>query len=114
MKPKRIKKLLRKYIAWWVHWTGLGYWDIGVTFEDMCEENLDRCGISHVNWEYLTANLTFYIKPLRRVSPATIELAVVHELMHVLLNEMRENGIDHEERCATQLQKAFVWVKGAK
>jgi predicted SprT family Zn-dependent metalloprotease len=41
----------------------------------------------------------------------SIEKIVVHELMHVFLNEMREKGIDHEERVATMLSQAFLWVK---
>lgn len=114
MKPKQIKKLLRKNIAWWVHWTGLGYWHIGIVFKEKCKENPYRCGYCEVNWKYLVSTVTFYIKPLKSQSPATIERVVIHELMHILLNEMRAKGIDHEERVATQLQKAFSWVKGAK
>ena len=46
-----------------------------------------------------------------RLSKKEIEKVVVHELMHVFLNETREEGIDHEERVATQLQKAFFWIR---
>lgn len=35
------------------------------------------------------------------------------KLMHVFLNEMREEGIDHEERVATMLSKAFLWTREA-
>jgi len=41
-----------------------------------------------------------------------IERAVVHELCHILVNEMREDEIHHEERVVTGLQKAFMWVAG--
>ena len=31
-----------------------------------------------------------------------------------LVNEMREQGIDHEERVVTMLSKAFVWVRSLR
>ena len=75
-------------------------------------------GYCDVEWKYLTARVTFYPKAMRHLTEREIEWAVIHELMHVFLNEMRvmstETGQDHEERVATQLQKAFWWVKGAK
>lgn len=45
------------------------------------------------------------------MSDEEIEYVVVHELMHVFLNEMREQGQQHEERVATLLAKAFLWVR---
>jgi predicted SprT family Zn-dependent metalloprotease len=69
-----------------------------------------------VEWKYQTATITLYPKTMRHLTPEEIENTVIHEIMHVFLNEMRAWSIDtdHEERCATQLQKAFSWVKNAK
>ena len=36
------------------------------------------------------------------------------ELCHALVNEMREQGIDHEERVVTMLSKAFMWVRSLR
>jgi predicted metallopeptidase len=33
-----------------------------------------------------------------------------HELCHILVNEMREGDISHEERVVTGLTKAFLWT----
>jgi len=41
-----------------------------------------------------------------------IEMTIVHELCHALVNEMRKDGIDHEERTVTALTKAFLWTDG--
>jgi len=117
MKSKRVKKLLRKYFQWWIHWTGLGYWSVRAVFEKGIENipgNLYLCGHVDAEWKYQTATVTFYPKAMRHLTPKEIEEAVVHEIMHVFLNEMQEDGMHHEERCATQLQKAFSWVKGAR
>lgn len=69
-------------------------------------------GEANVTWQYQTATITFYPKSMKDMAEDDIEKLVVHELMHVFLNEMREEGIDHEERVATMLAKAFLWVKG--
>ena len=57
--------------------------------------------------------ITIYLKAIKHLDADGIERVVIHELMHVLVNEIREGELHHEERVATQLQKAFSWVKGA-
>lgn len=116
MKTKRVKKLLKKYFLWWVHWTGLEYWHCRMGFErkiNKLPNNLWLGGYCTVEWKYQTARIVFCPRAMRHLTPEEIEATVVHEIMHIFLNEMREDGIDHEERAATQLQKAFMWVKGA-
>jgi hypothetical protein len=116
MNTKQVKKLIRKYFKWWVKWTGLGYWDIVAIFSNETEpRDNGYLSIGHCDceWKYQTATITFHPKDMRHLTEKQIEEAVVHELMHVFLNEMREGEIHHEERCATALQKAFLWVRGA-
>jgi hypothetical protein len=48
------------------------------------------------------------------LSDEDLERCVVHELVHVFLNEARENGedwLDHEERVASTLAQAFIWLR---
>ena len=45
------------------------------------------------------------------MSNEELERTVVHELVHALVNELREGGIDHEERVVTTLTKAVLWVR---
>lgn len=71
-----------------------------------------RVGLCEVDWKYLTAYVTIYPKAITHLDHKGIEKVVLHELMHILINEMREKDIHHEERVATQLQKAFSWVEG--
>jgi hypothetical protein len=47
-------------------------------------------------------------------SDAVLERAFVHELMHIFLKETRETGrdwLDHEERVASVLTKAFLGLR---
>jgi hypothetical protein len=114
MKVKKVKKLIIKHFKWWVHYLGLKYWSVGCCFEDdeiITDSGDPLAGETSVEWKYLRAFITFYPKTMRHLSESDIERVVIHELMHVFLNEMREDGIDHEERVATMLQKAFSWVK---
>ena len=110
MKHNRAKKIAKKYMEWWVKWTGLGWWNVTSGYPDGINDG-EVAGTCEVKWEYLTAHIDFGITALRHMSDDEIEYVVVHELMHVFLNEMREQGQQHEERVATLLAKAFLWVR---
>lgn len=117
IKTRKVKKLLKKYFTYWAHWTGLGYWNVHLRFENEVKDGPGETfieGHCQADWRYQFATITFYPKAMRHLAAAEIESAVVHELVHVFLCEMREDGIDHEERTATQLEKAFLWVKNAR
>lgn len=114
MSEKKLKQLIRKYAKWWIRWTGLGYWTINLDYEDvvrMDHGGYDTCAVCECDWKYQQATITFGLDKLRGMKKDTIERTVLHELMHIFLNEMRADGIDHEERTATQLAKAFIWVR---
>lgn len=65
------------------------------------------------DWRYAESTIVFNILCVVDLDDDELDEAYVHELMHVFLNEMREEGIDHEERVATSLAKAFVWLRDA-
>jgi hypothetical protein len=116
MKEKKIKKIIEEKSRWWIHYLGLGFWEVHLLFSNVIRE--DRWGFTthadtSVDWKYLKFTVTFYLKTLTNLTKDDLENMVVHELMHVFLNEMRESGIDHEERVASSLQKAFSWVEAA-
>lgn len=115
MKDKKIKKFVKERFEWWTRWLGLQYGTIDLSFVDVIDEdgwaNLDQVGVCHSDWKYHESHITLSMRKLKDLDKEQIEKAIVHELMHVFLNEMREEGIDHEERVATSLQKAFMWVR---
>ena len=112
------KKLINKYLKWWIKYTGLGYQTVRVVFVDFWEGGMSCDAICDTNWKYMESTLTFNITHMQGRSDTEIEETVVHELAYIFLNEMRadeETGaIEHEERVASSLQKAFMWVKAAK
>jgi hypothetical protein len=116
MKYKEVRQHIRKVVPWWVHQLGLGYWHVKVYYSHEIQRNHQgtiRAAYCEADWRYETASITFYPKAMCEMAEDEIEATVVHELMHVFLDEMREPEIHHEERVATQLQKAFCWVKKA-
>ncbi len=120
MKEEKAKKLANKYFKWWVNWLGLRYGRTDLVFVDYIENtfesgakyiNPDVAGECHTDWRYQNSTILLSIHKLCELDKEEIEKCIVHELMHVFLNEMREEGIAHEERVATNLQKAFFWVR---
>ena len=110
---RRIKALIEK----WVRPIGLGQWTIKF------EYSRDRLGDSHVaeydllakttcSWEYKHGMVEFSMPGVAQVDDEELERAFVHELMHIFLNEMRDwkDDNNHEERVATELASAFLWM----
>lgn len=115
MTKKQTRKLIRKYLKWWVANTGLGYQRITTKFVDFWEGGIEADAVCSAHWQYLDHQITFNLTKMKDMSAEEIETTVVHELMHIFLNEMQSDSVDvnHEERVASSLQKAFMWVRGA-
>lgn len=68
-------------------------------------------GKATVRWEYRRATLTFGILACMDMDDDELESVFVHECGHVLVHEMRNDtageGIPHEERVVTTLERAF-------
>ncbi len=116
MKTKEIKELINKHVTFWKGMLGLGMWNIDIYYDkvDFDTGSGYEVGRSSVNWKYLEASLTFHTNQMKDFDEEKIEKIVIHELMHVMLNEMRETGIEHEERVASMLQRAIWFVKDAE
>jgi predicted SprT family Zn-dependent metalloprotease len=63
------------------------------------------------HWMYLTARIQVNLLALEYIDNDDLEDVAVHELCHILVNEMREGELHHEERVVTWLTKAFFWVE---
>jgi hypothetical protein len=116
------KEKIQKYFDIWTEQLGLRWWDITVHYYRNPSEILDNF-ISNVDsntlvpafvntyWQYGSAAIYINLPEFVGMEEEHIEKIVVHELCHVLINEMREGKLHHEERVATILQKAFMWVR---
>lgn len=116
MKLKQIKKLCDT----WVYRLGLKWWEVTINYISDAQEIIKMFRIAEdeivvartfADWRYATCNIYFNLPTLKSLSVRDVEKVIIHELCHVLINEMREGGIDHEERVVTTLTKAFLWTE---
>lgn len=100
----------------WIALLALGHWTINRDLrrqdkpdfrDDGSSSEVARC---HVNWQYEDATITVWLPEAHEYTDERLEWVMVHELMHIVLNEMREDrkNILHEERVATVLAKALI------
>jgi len=117
----RVEALIEK----WVKPVGLGYWRL--TFSWYREPLPPYPGKQapsapdvvlmdvRADWRYNQAFIRVCLPEVAELDDDHLEWAFVHELMHVFLNEMRYYGDDgrkeHEERVASHLASAFIWLR---
>lgn len=120
MKQKKVIALIKKYCVRWSYRLGLNWWHIDLVFYDNPAEILKRfssgedktvLAIVYPEWKYSTAKIIFNAPAWKDLDKEEIERAVLHELCHILVNEMHEGEIHHEERVVTGLQRAFMWTE---
>lgn len=114
------KDLLDQAFKKWIARLGLNWWDVEVHFYDDPGEivrlfrQMDNGDVVpafvDANWMYADAKISVNLPAFEDCEPDKIERIVVHELMHILVNEMREGELHHEERVVTQLTKALFWA----
>lgn len=118
---KRHKKRVQKHLRHWKLLLGLGAWKIDVDWYDGRLPDTDpdpyRVCLMDVDarWEYLTIDMRVNVDAISRLSDEALEAAVIHELCHALVCEMRdwdpEDGRHHEERVVSTLTMVMGWVR---
>lgn len=115
-----IKDKLNQYIDKWLKSLGLLWWKITIVYLDDAKELVQQefyrgdetvLARTYADWRYGTGTIYFNITALDGMEDTEIENTVVHELAHILVNEMREGELHHEERVVTGLTKAFLWTR---
>lgn len=108
---------------------GLASWDIDIIFQ---RENLptekdgaEALATASARWQYMHGTITFSAPANEIRSDEQLENTFVHELCHVLVNEMRmwateemscdknDEGMHHEERVVSQMTAAFLGTRAA-
>ena len=122
---KAQKKRLQALRNRWHNCLGLRWWTVTHNYErdtlvvngEMSATTAASCT---ADWRYLQATVSWNLALVADQTDAGLERIFVHEMMHILLDEMRhfheEGGMNHEERVATTLAQAFLWTRetGAK
>lgn len=120
---------VERLIAWWGEELGIrACWNVDYKFLRECARDEPDCIMETlVRWQYAHAIMTAYLPVVAEQTDDELEHGVVHEYMHLLLNEMRarwdksdpqmETRWDeerlHEEHACTTLARAFIWVRDA-
>lgn len=117
------RDLLASSFEKWIKALGLGWWNIEVHYYDVPGEivrlfrQIDNGDVVpafvDTNWMYGTAKISVNLPAFEDMEPKQVERIVVHELCHVLVNEMREGELHHEERVVTGLTNAIFWAIAA-
>ena len=116
------KARLIKLIDYWPERLGLRWWHLTYEYvrdsgdfkkkadNDAESEAIATCD---ADWKYLHAMIHFNMAGLPERTDEELERIFVHELTHVLLQELqeRQNHIAHEERVASMLTNAFIWTR---
>jgi hypothetical protein len=112
-------KLFSKYFKKWTNLTGLLWWKITVIYYGDPAEIVEHftsgndtivAARTTADWRYMTAKIIVNVNALTDMDEEEIESLAVHELCHILVNEMRENDLHHEERVVSCLAHAFIWT----
>ena len=102
----------------WLGMLGLKWWNIDTVYDRASTDFEDGC-VARVScrWEYAHASMLWNMPLAFQQTDDELERIFVHECMHIFLHETRAGtncecpwDIRHEERVATMLQKAFLWV----
>jgi len=124
------KARIRKLVDRWVRPLGLNWFKLDIDYERVPLEP-PQSATGHnktyqwrtqantaVVWEYRKASMAFDMNAIHGSSDDELESLFVHELCHILVNEMREwsdddKGRKHEESVVEGLARAFVWTRDA-
>jgi hypothetical protein len=116
------KELLEPIVDRWLETLGLRWWDITLEF---CRAGIptrdthDGMPITiyaqvSTRWHYQTAIISLNVPALVELPDRKIEAIIVHECMHIFLNELQHTTDDwssHEEHTASMLAKAVLWAR---
>lgn len=113
-----MKKRIQKSFDKWTYRLGLGWWRIEVYYYQSKKEvkRFKKAGSENAyarvypDWRYGAAVICVCLPAFKGLTDKEIEEIVVHELVHILVNETQAGGMDHEERVVTGLTKAFFWA----
>ncbi len=115
----KTRQIIRAAMDKWTYRLGLRWWNVDSIYHSgkgarryfKSSDGSTIFARTFADWRYGDAFVHFNVPAFVGMSADDIERVVVHELCHVLVNEMTATGIDHEERVVTGLTKAFLWTE---
>jgi hypothetical protein len=115
---KNLEKYRRqalKFLSKWIKILGLDRCQLTIEFSDeakMSEDGMHLVAETSASWQYNSAMIVFHVANFDKLKPNRLEMVVIHELVHILVNEMRSytasDGTSHEERVVCGLTDALM------
>jgi len=109
------KKTSLKLLSKWTKILGLDRCNLTLEFSDeakVSEDGMHIVAETSASWQYNCALIVFYLANFDKVKPDRLEMVVLHELVHVLVSEMRactaSDGDAHEERSVCGITDAIM------
>jgi len=108
----RLRALLKK----WRNKLWLSEWEINMDYYNgpISEEHFKAAAVTTVSWPYRRAGIQWNLEEVSKLTDEKLEWVFIHEAMHVIVNEMRDDkdNINHEERVCTTLATIIqgVWL----
>jgi len=126
----REKKRCTRFVKMWRERLGLSHWRIDHTYHDgpfLVDGALDSEATASclARWQYQSASLNFNVRETEQLDDERLEEVVIHELGHILVNEMRPLNLPagwvrdasdaaHEEHVVTLITNAILYTSGRR
>jgi len=111
----KYRKLALRFLNKWIKVLGLDRCQLTIDFSDeakVSEDGMHVIAETSASWQYNAALVIFYLANFDKIKPDRLEMAIIHELVHILVNEMRSytasDGVCHEERVVCGLTDAIM------
>ena len=119
LEMEALREKCESFFEEWRMRMGLNWWDItynyysdtGDFIRDHDRIVLMQCS---TDWTRINSVIDVCVPALSGKTDKQIERTVVHELVHILVNEMAElddPDSKHQERVVSLLTKAFMWTR---
>lgn len=128
MSHKRERRRILRAVDHWRPILGLAEWELALTFHagkfiDADGKACEAIASTAARWQYLHGSLAFNTDLTAELSQPALERVVVHELAHLVVNEMRaqnlpdgwhrdEGDAAHEERVVSLVTAAVLRAAG--
>lgn len=114
---KQKVRVLERFTRWKDD-MGLAGWHLDIAWYRECA-NTDAQGSGDTamevssQWQYRQALFSVYLPKVALEDDDRLDWMVCHEILHVLVAEMRgDRKVNkHEERVCSQLAQSFIWVR---
>jgi hypothetical protein len=118
MQPRneqQLRAVIRRFVIKWKTNLFLGMWEVNTVIRDYISRSDDNVlAECDTDWKYLRATVTFSYISLRGLDESEIEATVIHELLHIVIDELKEEQDyrNHAERVTSHLTNAMVYLDG--